>query len=206
VGGDYYDIIKISETEFVVAIGDVSGKGTPASLLMANLQAAVRALVPIGLPLPELTSRINDMICENTGTERFITFFWCVLNTEAMTMSYVNAGHNPPFLIKQRDASIERLEKGGMVLGVLKGSRNYEEGMTTIERGDIIIFYTDGVSEAMNKIGEEFTEARLESLLAHSKDLSAQEIVSKVVTAVQEHSESVPQSDDITLVILKANF
>ncbi len=100
VGGDYYDIIPIDDHRFVLAIGDVSGKGTPASLLMANLQATIRALVPLGLPLGELTGRVNDLLCENTGTDRFITFFWGILDIRERRFRYVNAGHNPPYLVR----------------------------------------------------------------------------------------------------------
>src|SRR2546422_2137929 len=108
VGGDYYDVITLDSSHFVIAIGDVSGKGTPASLLMANLQATIRALVPLGLSLSELTMRVNNLICDNTGADRFITFFWGIIDTGSGTMKYVSAGHNPPFLFR-RTGAVERL-------------------------------------------------------------------------------------------------
>jgi phosphoserine phosphatase RsbU/P len=203
VGGDYYDVIPLGHSKFVIAIGDVSGKGTPASLLMANLQATIRALVPFGLSLSELTKRVNDLICDNTGADRFITFFWGILNTESRTMKYVSAGHNPPFLF-HADGTVERLDKGGIILGVMKTIVPYVEGEAHFNLDDVLVLFTDGVSEAMDAQGEELGEAKLEEVIrAHLKD-SADTILSKIVETVHEHSANTPQSDDITLVVAKA--
>lgn len=203
VGGDYYDVIDLGGERYVVAIGDVSGKGTPASLLMANLQAMIRALVPLGLSLAELTKRVNDLICENTGTDRFITFFWGVLDAGARTMRYVSAGHNPPFLF-HADGSLERLDKGGIILGIMKAVVPYQEGEVRIDVGDVLLLFTDGVSEAMDTEGEEMGEEKLEAVARLHLDEPAAVILAKIVDAVKEHSRNVPQSDDITLVIAKA--
>ncbi|TAK56845.1 MAG: hypothetical protein EPO24_10560 [Bacteroidetes bacterium] len=202
VGGDYYDVMKLSDTKLLIAIGDVSGKGTPASLLMANLQAAIHALVPLGLPLPELTARVNDLICENTGSDKFITFFWGILDSETKVLTYVNAGHNPPYIL-HADGTFERLDKGGMIFGVLKRAIPYEQGTARIDMHDMLVLFTDGVSEAMSKDGEEFGEPALEAIIKSHSNSTAQEILNSIVEAVQLHSSGTHQYDDITLVVGK---
>jgi len=112
-------VLPIDEYRFIIAIGDVSGKGTPAALLMANLQATIRALAPLNLSLDEFTHRVNDLMCNNTGGNKFITFFWGIIDHRTKVLTYVNAGHNYPFLL-HADGSVERLEKGGMILGVMR--------------------------------------------------------------------------------------
>ncbi len=202
VGGDYYDVISLGGSKYVVAIGDVSGKGTPASLLMANLQATIRALVPLSLPLSELTKRVNDLIFESTNADRFITFFWGVLDVETRSVKYVSAGHNPPMLFRAT-GEIERLEKGGIILGVMKTVVPYEEGEIRFTRGDTLLLFTDGVSEAMNVQGEEFGEDQLEKIAKQCLDGSSKMLISHIVEAVQDHSRNTMQSDDITMLALK---
>ncbi|HLA69501.1 MAG TPA: SpoIIE family protein phosphatase, partial [Bacteroidota bacterium] len=176
VGGDYYDFVKRSENEYVVAIGDVSGKGAPAALLMANVQAALRALAPMDYSLPEATARINDLTFMNTTGDKFITFFWGVIDCVTKQLRYVNAGHNPPFLVRANGA-VERLTSGGLILGVMKTVTPYEESVVTLSRGDMLFMYTDGVSEAMNDKGEDFTEERLEKVVREVSGQNASEII-----------------------------
>ncbi len=202
VGGDYYDVIQIAPQRFVIAIGDVSGKGAPASLLMANLQAAIRALVPLGLPLADLTRLVNDLLCDNTGGERFITFFWGILDVEAGTFRYVSAGHNPPMLFRP-DGSRELLDRGGLILGIMKTMRPYEEGCVAFAPGDLLVLYTDGVSEAMSASSEEWGEERLEALIRSRRDDSPDDLIDAVVAAVKVHARDTEQSDDITLVVVR---
>ena len=202
VGGDYYDVIPISAKEHVIAIGDVSGKGTPAALLMASVQAALRALAPMNYALPEATGRLNDLTCMNTGQDKFITFFWGLLNAATRTFKYVNAGHNPPFLFRA-DGSILRLEEGGLILGVMKTTAPYREGNVELRSGDLLFCFTDGVSEAMNVDGVDFTEERLEEILRGCHRQSAAEILRTVHDAVLEFSAGVAQSDDLTMFVLK---
>ena len=118
VGGDYYDIIKLDENNFYIAIADVSGKGVPAALLMANIQAFLKIICKQGMKIDEATGLINDLITENTSDGRFITFFWGIFDELNKNLTYVNAGHNPPLLI--RDGKIIKLDKGGIILGVMK--------------------------------------------------------------------------------------
>ena len=202
VGGDYYDVITLDSSHFVIAIGDVSGKGTPASLLMANLQATIRALVPLGLSLAELTMRVNNLICDNTGADRFITFFWGIIDTGNGTMKYVSAGHNPPFLFR-RTGAVERLSEGGIILGIMKASIAYNEGEIRFSPGDVLVLFTDGVSEAMNEAGEELGEEPIEEVVKGCLDDPAQEILSAIVERVKAHSKDTPQSDDITLIVAR---
>ncbi len=205
VGGDTYDVIQLSPTKYVIAIGDVSGKGTPAALLMANVQATVRALVSLDLPLPELTKRMNNLIFNSTSTDRFITFFWGILDTQNNTFKTINAGHNPPYLVS-RDGTFSRLEKGGIILGILPTSVAYEEEITEINPGDLIVLFTDGVSEAMNAEGMEFGEERVERVLQNYYPESVEKILFQLQTSLREYILGAPQSDDITLLLLKRRY
>ncbi|MBI5476895.1 MAG: SpoIIE family protein phosphatase [Ignavibacteriales bacterium] len=203
VGGDYYDVIQLSSHHFVIAIGDVSGKGTPASLLMASLQATIRALVPLGLSLSELTKRVNDLICDNTTSGRFITFFWGIIDTESMKLNYVNAGHNPPVLVHS-DGSMELLEKGGIILGIMKDVSPYVEGIISLHKDDALVLFTDGVSESMNCDNIEFSDEKLRSLIIQNRKNSANEIMNSIVDSIKKHAVDTSQSDDITLLVIKA--
>lgn len=202
VGGDYYDVIPAGDGRWVVAVGDVSGKGTPASLLMANLQASIRALVPLGLSLAELTGRVNDLMIRNTTQGRFITFFWGRLDPATGGFTYVNAGHNPPFVCRA-DGSLERLEEGGLILGVLPTLRPYREGGAVLGPGDAVCLFTDGVSEAMNPAGEEFGEERIGEILRERRAAPPAEVCRRIVDAVTRWSGSEAQADDITLLHLR---
>ena len=203
VGGDYYDVIEHSERDYVVAIGDVSGKGTPAALLMAGVQAVLRTIAPLHLPLPVATGRMNDLICMNTHGGKFITFFWGVLETESRQFHYVNAGHNPPMLIR-KNGSVEKLEKGGLILGIMKDIAAYQEGECRIEPGDALLMYTDGVSEAMNPENVDFSEEALEKVAVESRNSSAKGIIISIQKALETHTKGSPQSDDITMLVLKS--
>jgi len=203
VGGDYYDVIQISRSEYIFAIGDVSGKGTPAALLMASVQASLRAFAPMALSLTEATGRINDLTCLNTGHDKFITFFWGALDAETRQFRYVNAGHNPPFLLRA-GGEVERLDIGGIIIGFLKTQTPYPEGSVTLNSGDVIVMFTDGVSEAMNVNEEDFTEQRLEEVLKNSRASSAEHIILDVRRALEVYTRGTPQSDDLTMLVLKA--
>jgi sigma-B regulation protein RsbU (phosphoserine phosphatase) len=203
VGGDYYDVVPIQHDQYILAIGDVSGKGTPAALLMANVQASLRAFAPMGLSLADATRRINDLTSMNTGQDKFITFFWGSLDVNTKEFRYVNAGHNPPFLLRA-DGSIQRLDVGGIILGLMKTIAPYQEGSVTLGSGDVVVMFTDGVSEAMNAEEEDFTEERLEQVLKKIRTLSPSEIIEQTQLALEEHTQGTPQSDDITMLVFRA--
>jgi sigma-B regulation protein RsbU (phosphoserine phosphatase) len=201
VGGDYYDIIELDENDCVVAIADVSGKGVPASLMMANMQAFLQVICRQNIPLDIATGLINDLISKNTTDGRFITFFWGTLNNLDKTFEYVNAGHNPPLLI--RDGKIIKLEIGGMILGVMKTLMQYRSEKIQLMKDDVIVMFTDGISEAMNKKGEEFSDAALEKLSLELVGDTSENIMKKIQSEVQKFTDGANQSDDITLVVIK---
>jgi sigma-B regulation protein RsbU (phosphoserine phosphatase) len=199
VGGDYFDILPLDEKMLGICIADVAGKGMPAALLMSNLQAAVRGLSSLSLAPNLLCSRLNSIVYRNTDSDRFITFFYAQLEGPLRRLTYVNAGHNAPFVVRS-DGSHERLREGGPVLGVF-ATRDFEMGSAQLSPGDRVILFTDGVTEACGAEGEEFGEARLLHLLEDHRGLSADELQAKILDAVGEFSGGRWQ-DDATLLVL----
>ncbi|MCC6845642.1 MAG: PP2C family protein-serine/threonine phosphatase [Bacteroidetes bacterium] len=202
VGGDYFDVIKLDDNRLLLAIADVSGKGIPAALIMANTQAALRVLAPLNLPLPEFVARVNSVIHQNTQDDKFITFFCGILDVRSNELTYINAGHNPP-LLHRSDGLLEELNVGGILLGIFDEAPPYDEGCVHFDAGDLLIMYTDGVSEAMNEQSEEFGEERLRMLAGTMSDISADECARRIIAAARNHAGSAPQSDDITLLIVR---
>jgi phosphoserine phosphatase RsbU/P len=203
VGGDYYDVVRLDDYRYLLAVADVSGKGTPAAMLMANIQATIRALAPLDITIAGATARVNELIYDNTAADKFITFFWAILDTENNTLKYVNAGHNMPFYLGS-DGGVRRLDKGGMILGVMRSNVQYEHEIIDIRTGDSLIVFTDGISEAMNPAGEEFTEKRLEALVCDNRSRSAVDLLDTIVNSVRGFAGPATQSDDITALIVKA--
>lgn len=205
VGGDYYDIIKLTENKIAIVIADVSGKGTPASLLMANIQSAVHSYLKLyeesSFDLAKVTEKINELIYENTSAEKFITFFWGILDSEKNTFEYINAGHNPPLLLKKGE--IIQLTEGGFMIGILDFGVTYEVGKVDIGKSDAVVFYTDGVTEANDVNGEEFGDERLAEILRNNYDSSSEVIMEDIKRSVENFSKDTAQYDDITLIVLK---
>lgn len=201
VGGDYYDIIPLDEENFVIAIADVSGKGVPASLMMANIQAFLQVICRQNLKIEEATALLNDLVSANTTEGRFITFFWGMINIKEKSFKYINAGHNPPILLRKNE--IKKLDKGGMILGVMKTLNPYTSEEKKLLKDDVLVLFTDGVSEAMSSQGEEFTEERLEEVVKALQKNSAAEILEGIKQEVQNFARGNVQSDDITLVVIK---
>lgn len=201
VGGDYYDVIRLDNNNFCIAIADVSGKGVSAALMMANLQAFLKTICKQGMQIDEATGLINDLITENTTEGKFITFFWAIIENDSKQMLYVNAGHNHPLLI--RKGKIKKLDKGGIILGVLKTMIPYSSEKLQLERDDVIILFTDGVSEAMNQNGEEFSDERLEKLSLSLTKKPAKDISACIQNEVSKFAYGTVQSDDITLMVIK---
>src|SRR5258708_5899524 len=179
VGGDYFDILPLDEKTLGICIADVAGKGMPAALLMSNLQAAVRGLSSVSVAPNLLCSRLNSIVYRNTDSDRFITFFYAQLEGATRRLTYVNAGHNAPFVVRS-DGSHERLREGGAVLGVF-ASREDEMGSTQLFPGDRVILFTDAVTETCNPAGEEFRETRLLRLLQPGRTLSAGALQAKTL-------------------------
>lgn len=202
VGGDYYDVLAFDEKTLGFCIADVSGKGMPAALLMSNLQAAVQGLASPSLAPNGLCERLNSLVYHNTGSDRFITFFYGQLDGPARGLRYANAGHNAPILL-HRNGGHERLHAGGTVLGVFP-SQDFSTGTAQLEPGDRVILFTDGVTEACNTEGEEFGETRLLSFLEENRALSAEGLQERILGAVAEFSSG-RWHDDATLMVLSVH-
>ncbi|MGB8475125.1 MAG: SpoIIE family protein phosphatase [Candidatus Acidiferrum sp.] len=202
VGGDYYDVLAFDEATLGLCIADVAGKGLPAALLMSNLQAAVQGLASPALPPDGLCTRLNSLVCHNTGRDRFITFFYAQLEGPARRLRYTNAGHNPPILL-HRDGSHERLQAGGGVLGVFPNQK-FVTGTAQLAPGDRVILFTDGVTEACNSVEDEFGEARLLGLLQEHRLAAAPVLQEMILTAAGEFSGG-RWHDDLTLLVLAVN-
>ncbi|MDH4222266.1 MAG: SpoIIE family protein phosphatase [candidate division Zixibacteria bacterium] len=201
VGGDYYDFIQIDDSHLGIAIADVSGKGTSAALLMANLQATLRGQASINPSVRDTVSKVNLMISRSVEAGKFITLFYGILDSKNKTFTFTNAGHNHPILLN-RDGNIQTLEKGGTILGIF-GDTLYEEGTVQLKPGDLLILYTDGITEAMNEKEELYKEERVIKMLQTNKDISAEKLSRKIVEDVLSFQGNLPQGDDITLVLIK---
>jgi len=205
VGGDYYDFLELPEGKFGIAIGDVSGKGIGAALMMAALEASLRGQASLtGADLAELMSRVNRLVYEASSVNRYATFFYAQLDPKTLALSYVNAGHNPPIVLRRRASAweIHRLETGGPVVGLLRNSP-YQQGSFAMQHGDLLVCFTDGVSEAMNPADEEWGEERLIAAAQGCDGLGAAEIVTRVIEAADRFAAGAPQHDDMTLVVLR---
>jgi sigma-B regulation protein RsbU (phosphoserine phosphatase) len=202
VGGDYYDIFELGESAVALCIGDVVGKGMPAALLMSNLQAAIRGVATETLQPRELCAKVNRGIRGNLAPEKFISLFYAVLDARARELTYANAGHNAPFLAR-RDGTLLRLDQGGPVIGVLNDGV-YAQGEASLESGDRLVLFTDGVTEAANHDDEEFGEERLRSLLVENRSLGAPELQKRILSRVAEFCGG-NFRDDVTLVVVSAD-
>jgi hypothetical protein len=207
VGGDFYDIFPADSGRIAVILGDVSGKGVPAALLMFLLHGAVRssAVAGEGRTLDGACRRLNQLLCSRTAVERFASLFWCYYDPAAGRLHYVNAGHLPPILARGDGAgrvNLERLETGGPVLGVIPDAR-YREGESVFRPGDTLVIFSDGLVEAMNGDGEEFGEARLEELVREHWRRPATEIRDFIQQRVREFIGRRPLDDDLTLLVVK---
>ncbi len=201
VGGDYYDFIAVDDHRWAICLGDVSGKGLPASLLMANLQATLRGQTLLDVAPKECLRRSNTLLFRSTTPDKFATLFYGILDVSRHTLCFSNAGHDNPFLLTQ-GGEPHRLKTGGTVLSIFENFP-YEEEVISLHPNDVLLIYSDGVTEAMNATLDQFGEERLKKLLIENKNVSAYELVEKIIAAVKQHAGSFPQSDDITLVVLK---
>jgi phosphoserine phosphatase RsbU/P len=202
VAGDYYDIIPLPGGQTMLAVGDVSGKGAGAALLMANLQASLRTAAGVGARLTDIVARINDLICRNTPPEEFITFFAAVFDPVSSNLTYVNAGHNPPLLLRE-NGSILQLDVGGLILGMTPCIQ-YLEDTVRIERGDLLLLYTDGVSEAMDAAEVEFGVERMVDIARKSTDHRPTAVLDAIDSRVLAFHGSDILEDDYTLLLARA--
>jgi sigma-B regulation protein RsbU (phosphoserine phosphatase) len=198
MGGDYYDLIVLSEQELAVCIGDVAGKGMPAALLMSGLQAAVRASASSSPR--DLCERVRRVVVSSLSGGRFVTFFYATVDTAAMRLRWCNAGHNAPILARA-DGTLVRLEEGGPAFSRLFRAP-FEEREMPILPGDRLVLFTDGVSEASDATGELFGEMRIEELVAAQREGSAGELQRTLVEAATTFSQG-ELEDDLTLVVVR---
>jgi serine phosphatase RsbU (regulator of sigma subunit) len=202
IGGDYYDFIPCQDGRLVIALGDVSGKGTSAALLMSSLHAAVHAQVASCRPITETVGAVNRYLADNTPANRFVTLFYAELDPLTGALSFINAGHNPPLIAHGLDGTLEQLGAGGLPLGILP-DYDYREGRTQLRQGDVLVVYSDGVTETQNPEGDEFGTVRLQEVVAQNLTLTASGIRDKIEAALSAFAQGTPAVDDITLVIVK---
>lgn len=233
VGGDYYDFLLLDNKQVGIAIADVSGKGISAALVMSNVQAALRSQKMATCPdqpsehaQAEMIANINRLLCRSTGLGTYVTFFYAEYDEQTRQLTYVNAGHNPPLLFRAQSngdkpttsamqaipllsgqhiqAQCSLLDKGGPVIGLFEHSR-YEQETVNLRSGDLLVAYTDGVTEALNAVGEEFGEGRLRTVIAEHLHLPAETVRDVLMHRVAAWSLGEPQYDDLTFVIMKVN-
>jgi len=202
IGGDYYDLIPLDRGRLAVAIGDVMGKGVPAALLAANLKACLRAQVQASETAPEeMIARVNRLFWEVTPKGLFASLFFGVLDHEAGVMDYVNAGHEHPFVVGTGGALLD-LAEGGTVLGLMEKSR-YRRGQAPLGRGDMIVFFSDGLTDRTSPIGEMFGVERLKEAAARSRADAARIALYSLLGEVQGFSGGLPAEDDVTLIVTR---
>ncbi|MGI8542294.1 MAG: SpoIIE family protein phosphatase [Aridibacter sp.] len=201
IGGDYYDFIPRQNGNMLIALGDVSGKGTAAALLMSSLHAAIHAQAAANSSLTESVKAVNEYLVVNTPTNRFITFFVAELDPKSGELKYINAGHNPP-LVARADRSVIELESGGFPLGIMPLAE-FELGNIKLEHNEFVVIFSDGVSEAESVDGEEFGVERLTNVIKENMHKSAAGLRDKIEFALSNFTTTAPANDDITLVIVK---
>jgi phosphoserine phosphatase RsbU/P len=203
VGGDYYDFIELPEGKLGVAIGDVSGKGIGAALMMASLQASLRSLASVSRDLAELMKRVNSLLYEASSASHYATLFYAEYDPRSRQLSYVNAGHNPPVILRKSTATFHvlRLETGGPVVGILP--QCYQQESFLVEPGDQLMLFTDGVSESMDPREEEWGEDSLIEFAKTCHGLPAFDAMTRIMDAAEAFAAGASQHDDMTLVVLR---
>jgi sigma-B regulation protein RsbU (phosphoserine phosphatase) len=200
IGGDYYDVTKLKDGRFLLIIADVAGKGVASGLLVNTLNASLNVYVENDFNLITVADRLNKIIYKASTPEKYITAFIALLEPETGIIEYINAGHNPIFC--STPGKILKLDKGGLAFGMLDFGLPYESATIKLEPGQKILFYTDGITEAMNNLNEEYTDERLESFFINSNHATANDFINELMNDIKKHTELTPQSDDITALYL----
>lgn len=203
VGGDYFDYIQVDEQRWALCLGDVSGKGLPASLVMANLQATLRGQTYTGVSPKDCVSRSNRLLHRSTSMDKFVTLFYGILDIETHRFTFCNAGHDNPFFFSG-GRTPQRLATGGVVLGAIE-EFDFTESSIDLRREDLLVISSDGIAEAMNKKGDFFGEERIAEAIARHRDASAADLMENILSTVRKFVGKHPQSDDMTILILKRN-
>jgi sigma-B regulation protein RsbU (phosphoserine phosphatase) len=202
VSGDYYDWVKIYDDQIGLVIADVSGKGVPAALLMAFLRASLRAATHIGYSPHISMAKVNYLLWESIERNQFVTAFYAILDVTNKTLTYTNAGHNPPILL-DKNGDFTFIERGSVPLGMFRDTRYHEYYLTT-EPGEVLVLYTDGVTEAQNSKGEEFGRERLAEAARAHRELSARDLITAVYKDVIDWTDGRGATDDVTFFVIKA--
>lgn len=202
VGGDYFDIIELSQNEYLFIIADISGKGIPAALLMSNLQASIRTLISLNVSLQELVKRVNKLLYNNTTHDKFATMFVAKLNKANSTFEYINAGHNPPFYIKS-DGSVQELSEGCLLLGVVDDLGQVDVNTIIFNTNELVLIYTDGINEALNINHQEFGTSRMIENIMSCIQSESKIILETIYSNVKLFSVGMEQYDDMTAIIIK---
>ena len=201
VGGDYFDYIPIDDTHLALCLGDVSGKGLPAALLMASLQSTLRGQTLLESGAAACVSRANVLLHQSTSSEKFVTLFYAILDTTEHLLRYTNAGHDDPFLVRA-SGEVLRLSEGGIVLSVME-QFPYQEQVVPFGPGDLLVVFSDGVSEAMNPDQLQFGQDNIGSVVAANRHLTAREVLDAIIASVRVHVGPASQIDDMTLLVVK---
>jgi sigma-B regulation protein RsbU (phosphoserine phosphatase) len=201
VGGDYYDFLSLPNDKLGLCVGDITGKGMPAAMLMANLQATLRSQASIFEDCCRCLRGTNKLLFKSTESTKFATLFYGILDLHQTKLTYANAGHDAPILFRE-GKDPEFLNATGLLLGVIEQA-DYQEATISFQSNDVLILYTDGITEAMNKAGEQFGLERLVSLCNQQQRKNAWELKDAILTEVQKHANGAAQSDDITLMVIK---
>jgi len=203
VGGDYYDVIVLDENRIAFCVADIAGKGVSAALLMANFQAAMRILTRQNLALTDIVPQLNSCVLEITQGDRFITLFLAIYNYQTRKLNYINAGHNPPALYRKKDQTISLLEKGSTLLGVFDELPSIEMDTLDIGSGDILISFTDGVTELENEDGVQFEMERTEAFIKKHAKLDMSEFTDTLMDTLKAYKGTKPFDDDVTLLSIR---
>ncbi|MFN2373002.1 MAG: PP2C family protein-serine/threonine phosphatase, partial [Cyclonatronaceae bacterium] len=203
VGGDYYDILNSTSGLTGLVVGDVNGKGLPAALLMASIRASLRALFDMFSSPVDIINKLNRIIINDTDVDQYATLFFSTYNTSDRKLSYVNAGHIPPVLFRKESGIMERLKTGGPVIG-FTDEITYHSGERYLQKGDVLVIFSDGIVEAEDEKENEFGEENLIALIRQAADKPSKEIAALISSAVSEYSQAGGHSDDETILVVKA--
>jgi sigma-B regulation protein RsbU (phosphoserine phosphatase) len=203
MGGDYYDMVELPDKRFFLSLGDVSGKGIPAALIMANSQAVLRSGLPASgkLPLLEMADSLNRLVCQFTRAGQFITTIFGELSCEEKLFRYINAGHMPP-IVMRKDGQVIMPDRSDLVIGVVP-DLTYNLNEIEMSEGDLVLLYTDGVTETFNNENEEYGEDRLLAFLKNNRDEELSVIGKKLLEELNSFRADAVRTDDITMLLMR---
>ena len=200
VGGDFYDILKLDEDRFIFVVADVSGKGIPGALVVSNMQATLRAFLEYSDELLPVVSKLNESIIKQTTSDRYITFFIGLYDHQSESLTYINAGHNPPLIVNS-SGEMQELKTGGIFIGFMPWE--FESETVPFQKGDTLVMYTDGLVEAMDSDEEEFEMAQLKKTIKENCNVSSNNLKKEIIDRIHDHIGDIPLSDDFTLLIVR---